>query len=153
MSTLNPNKLNVKFIDVEEGIFKIPRRYTLTHSDRTGDLFLTIAKDYDEKQISDWYTKFMRDEVLGEWNTKGEKRELHLYFHISGGFVFGWAKLRDRIIRSHLKLVFQSIRFGEENLIRNNQNLDYSMIFAHFNSKRKKFNTIEQFGQLKDYKI
>jgi hypothetical protein len=152
MSTFNPNKLKVKFIGVEEEIFEIPRRYTLTHSDRTGMLFLTISKDYDEKQISDWYTKFMRDEVLGEWKTKDEKKELHLYLHISGGFVFGWAKLRDKIIRSHLKLVFQAIRYGEENLIRNNQNLDYSKIFAHFKSKRKKFNAIEQFGQLKDYK-
>ncbi|NHJ49503.1 MAG: hypothetical protein FK733_17065 [Asgard group archaeon] len=153
MSYFNPNKLHVKFIDVEEGIFILPRKYTLTHSDRTGDLYLTVSKNYDEEQISDWYTKYMRDEVLGEWMIVEGNKELHLHFHISGGFVFGWAKLRDTIIRAHLKLVFQSIRYGENKLIQKNQEIDTSPIFVHFKSKRKKFNSIEQFGQLKDYKI
>ncbi|NHK29827.1 MAG: hypothetical protein FK730_00650 [Asgard group archaeon] len=153
MSSLNPNKLHIKIINVEEDVFNLPRKYTLTHSDRTGDLFLTISDCYDEKQISDLYTKFMRDEVLGEWKTKDEKIELHLYLHISGGFIFGWAKLRDKIIRSHLKMVFQAIRYGEKNLIRKNQNLDLSLIFVNFKSNRKKFNSIEQFGQLKDYRL
>ena len=153
MNSFNPNKLHIKVINVEEEVINLPRKYTLTHSDRTGDLFLTISDCHDEKQISDWYTKFMRDEVLGEWKIIGEKKELHLYFHISGGIIFGWAKLRDKIIRSHLRLVFQCIRYGENKLIRKNQSLDISPIFAHFKSKRKKFNTIEQFGQLKDYSL
>lgn len=153
MSNLNPNKLHVKFDEIEEDDFSLPRKYTLTHSDQTGDLFLTVSKNYDKKQISNLYTKFMRDEVLGEWKINDETQELHLYFHISGGFIFGWAKLRDNIIRSHLKMVFQSIRFGEKKLIEKNPNLDLSPIFAHFKSIRKKFNNIEQFGQLKDYKL
>lgn len=153
MSNLKPNKLHVKFDNIEEDEFSLPRKYTLTHSDQTGDLFLTISEKYNEKQISDLYTKFMRDEVLGEWKIKGEKKELHLYFHIRGGFIFGWAKLRDNIIRSHLKMVFQSIRFGEKNLIQENPNLNLSPIFAHFKSNRKKFNTIEQLGILKDYEL
>ena len=33
-----------------------PRKYTLTHSDLTGDLYLTVAREYDKKQISRWYT-------------------------------------------------------------------------------------------------
>ncbi|HUT82761.1 MAG TPA: staygreen family protein [Candidatus Bathyarchaeia archaeon] len=153
MSYLNPKKLHVKFVDIEEEVFSLPRRYTLTHSDKTGDMFLTIAKDYDKQQISNWYTKFMRDEVLGEWKINGETKELHLYFHICGGFIFGWAKLRDTIIRHHMKLVFQSIRYGEKNLIYKNEEIDSSPIFAHFYSKRKKFNTIEQHGCLNDYRL
>ena len=153
LSRLNPAKLHVKFVDVEEEEFSLPRKYTLTHSDKTGDMFLTIAKNFDEQQISHWYVRFMRDEVLGEWKSKNKSKELHLIFHISGGLIFGWAKLRDKIIRSHLKLVFQSIRFGEKKLIQKNRNLDTAPIFAHFISKRKKFNCIENFGQLKDYII
>ena len=34
----------------------------LTHSDITGELFLTIAAKYDYDKITD-----MRDEVLAEW--------------------------------------------------------------------------------------
>ena len=153
MSNLNPNKLHVKFVDLDEDKFSLPRTYTLTHSDQTGDLFLTVSKKYDKKQISNLYTKFMRDEVLGQWKIKEGLKDLNLYFHISGGIIFGWAKLRDNIIRSHLKMVFQSIRFGEKNLIKKNPALDFSPILAHFKSNRKKFNTIEQFGQLKDYEL
>ena len=47
------------------------RRYTLTHSDTTGELFLTIAPEFDPGQVSGWYTRFMRDEVLGEWLFEG----------------------------------------------------------------------------------
>ncbi|MBN1329745.1 MAG: hypothetical protein JXA54_09755 [Candidatus Heimdallarchaeota archaeon] len=124
MGNLNPAKLHVKYVNVTEEVFSLPRKYTLTHSDKTGDLYLTISNIIDEKQISDRYTKFMRDEVLGEWKINDQINEVHLYFHISGGFVFGWAKLRDTIIRSHLALVFQSIRYGERNLILKNQFLD-----------------------------
>ena len=153
LSRLNPAKLHVKFVDIEEEEFNLPRKYTLTHSDRTGDMFLTIARNFDEQQISHWYIRFMRDEVLGEWKSKNKIKELHLFFHISGGLIFGWARLRDKIIRSHLKLVFQSIRYGEKKLIQKNSYLGTSPIFAHFVSKRKKFNSIEKFGQLEDYII
>lgn len=153
MSNLNPNKLHVNFVGVKKNLLELPRKYTLTHSDRTGDLFLTISRDYDLKQISGWYTKLMRDEVLGEWKKKNGKLELHLYFHISGGFIFGWAKMRDMIIRSHLKLVFQCIRYAERDLIEKNSEVDQSPIFSHFISKRRKFNTIEQFDNLSNYKI
>jgi hypothetical protein len=43
------------------------RCYTLTHSDTTGELFLTIGPDFDRAQISGLYTRLMRDEVLAEW--------------------------------------------------------------------------------------
>lgn len=45
MSHLNPNKLHVDFMGsvTQEGPV-VPRAYTLTHSDSTGDLFLTIAQ-------------------------------------------------------------------------------------------------------------
>jgi len=65
MSGLNPKKLHVTYlpgVDPEAPI--APRRYTLTHSDVTGNLYLTIGPDYNLNQISGWYTRFMRDEVL-----------------------------------------------------------------------------------------
>ena len=153
MSPFNPAKLHVRFVDVSEEVFAFPRKYILTHSDRTGDLFLTISSEFDFEQISHWYIKLMRDEVLGEWKSVGNKFQLHLNFHISGGLVFGWAKFRDRIIRSHLRLVFEAIRYGEKKLVQTNEYLDSSPIFAHFNSKRRKYNRIERFGILGDYKI
>ena len=79
-------RLHVTFeADIEKSILSLPRRYTLTHSDVTGDLFLTIAKDYDRDQINGWYTRLMHDEVLAEWLQEGGEYSLHLYCHVSGG--------------------------------------------------------------------
>ena len=68
MSRLDPARLSVRFRDraTAEGPV-LPRRYTLTHSDATGKLFLTIEMDYDREQIDGWYTRLVRDEVLAEW--------------------------------------------------------------------------------------
>jgi hypothetical protein len=69
MSRLRPDKLHVRCAGgvTPDGPIT-PRRYTLTHSDATGDLYLTIGPDYDRQQISGWYTRLMRDEVLAEWD-------------------------------------------------------------------------------------
>jgi hypothetical protein len=67
MSRLNTRKLHVRFKGAKPDVLVLPRRYTLTHSDSTGDLYLTISSDFDNKQVSGWYTRFMRDEVLAEW--------------------------------------------------------------------------------------
>ena len=65
MSRLNPDRLHTRFAADATPIGPAsPRRYTLTHSDSTGDLFLSVATDYDRKQMGSWYTRVMRDEVL-----------------------------------------------------------------------------------------
>jgi len=154
MSGFNPKKLHVVFKDtIEPNKLTIPRKYTLTHSDSTGDLFLTIGAEYDYNQISSFYTKLMRDEVLAEWKRKNNHYELHLYLHVSGGFIFGWAALRDRIFRTHLPLVFQTIKYGDKILFEQYPLLIESPIFVHFNSKNQKYNKIEDFGLVEDIKV
>ncbi|MFX1462336.1 MAG: staygreen family protein [Promethearchaeota archaeon] len=154
MSSLNPEKLHVVYKDsIDANKLILPRKYTLTHSDSTGDLFLTIGTEFEYKQISSLYTRFMRDEVLAEWQENKGQYELHVYVHVSGGFIFGWASMRDKIFRHHLPLVFQSIKYGDKLLYVSNPSLNDSPIFVHFNSKNKKYNKIEKLGQIKDIVI
>jgi hypothetical protein len=151
MTDLNPDKLHVVYKDsVAKNELELPRKYTLTHSDSTGDLFLTIGAEYDYDQISSLYTRFMRDEVLAEWQKKNDYYELHLYMHVSGGFCFGWAGLRDRIFCYHLPLVLQTIKSGDKNLIKAMPELENTHVIVHFQSKSKKYNRIEKHGQIKD---
>ena len=151
MADLNPDKLHVVYKDsVVVNKLILPRKYTLTHSDSTGDLFLTIGSEYDYDQISSFYTRFMRDEVLAEWQEKDNYYELHFYLHVSGIFCFGWASLRDRIFRHHLPLVFQVIRYGDKNLFEEMPDLKDSMMIVHFQSNRMKYDKIENFGQIKE---
>jgi len=152
MSRLRPEKLHATFDGgVTQEEFVLPRRYTLTHSDATGDLFLNVGKEYDQKAISGFYTRLMRDEVLGEWLEKDSGSELHLYVHVSGGFVFGPAGFRFNIFRRELPLVLEAICFGDRALFSKNPYLESAPILIHFHAKQDRYNQVESWGTPKEY--
>ena len=147
MSHFKPEKLHIKYSDTKD-IDIISRKYTLTHSDFTGELFLTIGRDYDFKKLKQFYVRFMRDEVLAEWKEPKEGYELHIYVHVSGGLVCGGANFRNKIIRSHLPLVLDLMRYVEREIIQNNSALQDAAIVVHFQSRKKKYNKIETVGKI-----
>jgi hypothetical protein len=150
--SFNPNKLHIKCKEsCKAGNDFIPRKYTLTHSDSTGDLFLTINCDYDEEEISKFYTRFMRDEVLAEWKKHDKEYQMHVYVHVSGGFIFGWAKLREGILKYHMPLVLEALVYGDKELYDLNPILFDAKILVHFNSNRKKYNKMVEYGFIKNY--
>ncbi|RPJ57022.1 MAG: hypothetical protein EHM12_09645 [Dehalococcoidia bacterium] len=154
MNRLNPKKLHVTYLSgTTPEKFTLPRRYTLTHSDRTGELFLSIGNQYDTGQISKLYTKLMRDEVLAELINNGDSLEFKVYCHVSGGFVVGTASWRYGIFRSELPLVLEAIRYGDRALFEQNTKLDNIPINIHFQSTKKRFNNVEQWGIPSDYVI
>ena len=60
---LRPEKLHVKHVAGIGPTDPIsPRRYTVTHSDITAELFLTISPDCNESKICGWYPRLMKDE-------------------------------------------------------------------------------------------
>lgn len=151
MSDFDPSKLHVSFEGASEYQDSLmPRCYTLTHSDRTGDLFLTIGRSYNEDQISDWYTKLMRDEVLGEWQT-GDPPSLHIHLHVSGGFVLGPANWRDGIFKQHLPMVLSAICYGDRAFLRRNPALLTSPFRVHFHAKQDGLDRVEEWGNVKAF--
>jgi len=154
MSNLNPYKLHVDFMDdiTEEGPV-IPRSYTLTHSDRTGDLYLTIAQRYNKPQISGWYTRLMRDEVLAQWVLDGDHPCLRVHCHVSGGLLFGTAGWREDIFRYHMPMVLQSFRYGDRKLFETHPDLDDAAIWVQYHRARSRQDKIEAWGLAKDYRI
>jgi len=151
MGGLNPLKLHVTYLaGVEPEAPIAPRRYTLTHSDFTGDLYLTIGPDYNLDQISGWYTRFMRDEVLAEWKDNQDGASFHIYCHVSGGLVFGRASWRDAIFRSEMPLVLEAIRYGDRTLFIANPRLDHASIFLHFQASKPRYNKTEAWGTFTD---
>ena len=93
----------------------------------------------------------MRDEVLAELISKGERLEFRVYCHVSGGFVIGPAGWRYNIFRSELPLVLEAIRYGDRTLFENNTKLDDMPVYIYFQSTKKRFNNIEQWGTMADY--
>jgi hypothetical protein len=131
----------------------MPRRYTLTHSDTSGDLFLTIGQEYDWKQISGWYTRLMRDEVLAEWCKEKDGAALHVYCHVSGGLVFGTASWRYAIFGRELPLVLEAFRHGDRQLFEAHPGLDHAPIEIHFRSHRRRYRRKERWGTPSDYRL
>jgi hypothetical protein len=154
MSRLQPDKLHVQFAagTTPEGPLS-PRRYTLTHSDATGDLFLTVAPEVDQKQVSGWYTRLMRDEVVAEWQEGEDGPALHVFCHVSGGVVLGTTAMRDEIFRRELPLVLEALRFGDGALFEARPELDGAPLWVHFESTVPRYHQTERWGTPADYRI
>ena len=153
MERLNPEKLHVMYLTgtTPENLV-LPRLYTLTHSDRTGELFLTIGGQYNKQQISKLYTKLMRDEVLAELADDVDKPVFKVYCHVSGGLIIGTAKWRYNIFHSELPLVLEAIRYGDRTLFEKNAQLDNTLVLIHFQSTDNRFNKVEGWGVMADYR-
>jgi len=153
MERLNPNKLHLTYLaDTTPESLKLPRRYTLTHSDITGQLFLSIGSEYDTKQISGLYTRLMRDEVLAELAEEEDGLVFRVHCHVSGGFVIGTAKWRYNIFRSELPLVLEAIRHGDRTVFEQDPQLDNTPVLVHFKSTNKRFNKVENWDTMADYR-
>jgi hypothetical protein len=157
LNRLRPEKLHVRFASGTNPEGPVhPRCYTLTHSDTTGDLYLTIGPAHDREQISGWYTRFMRDEVLAEWHKEQGSPALHAHCHVSGGLILGPAGWRDAIFRRELCLVLEALRYGDRALYDAHPKLDRASIEVHFHARfagwRTRYDRIELWGVPADYR-
>jgi Staygreen protein len=149
MGKLNPEKLSVEFRDgVTSTKPIIRRRYTLTHSDVTAELFLTIGLKYAYDKINN-----MRDEVLGEWIKNGETYSYYVYLNVDIDGQFGpeAAAIRDFIFRRELPLALEAIRYGDKEFFSAHPELDNSPIIVFFMSTYPKFNKVENWGTFSNY--
>ena len=154
MTRLRPEKLHVRLTGGAEPEAPLaPRRYTLTHSDTSGDLFLTVGADYDRAKTSGWYTRLMRDEVLAEWLQAEDGPVLHVYCHVSGGLVFGPAGWRYSIFQHELPLVLEAFRHGDDALFAAHPELDEAPIEIHFRARQRRYRRVERWGRPADYRL
>jgi len=153
MKRLDPGKLIVTYLTgTTPEHMSIPRRYTLTHSDRTGKLFLSIGAQFNAEQISSIYTRLMRDEVLAELCNDGCSLVFRVYCHVSGGLVIGTAKWRYGILQSEMQLVLETIRYGDRILFDLHPELDSAEVLVHFKSTNSRFNKVENWGTMLQYR-
>ena len=148
LKRLNPNKLHIEFrtgVTMTEPI--TGRRYTLTHSDATADLFLTIGKKYA-------YDKFtaMRDEVLAHWQPWNGYLFLYVYVLVDNQPDSSRSAERYAIFRRELPLALEAIRYGDGVFFAAHPGLDNVPIWVYFDSKKPEYNRFECWGTLYDYK-
>ena len=145
LKKLNPEKLSVSLCHGVTPLNPIfPRRYTLTHSDTTGELFLTIGKHYAYDEIS-----VMRDEVLAKWVFTDNQYKLYVY--VGGPFGKDIAAIRYRIFVKELPLALEALRYGDRLFFNNYPPLDCAPIFVYFESIYPEFNHTEFWGMPEQY--
>lgn len=146
MKKLNPEKLNIEFRDgVTATDPVIGRKYTLTHSDITADLFLTIGLTYAFDQITN-----MRDEVLAEWQEDNKAAFLSVYIYV-GQFGPIITKIRDTVFRRELPLALEAIVYGDSGLFNKYPQLKHAPIWIHFDSPDPEYEKFEYWGTPADY--
>jgi len=148
MIRLDPAKLHVEYVGVTSTEPIIPRRYTLTHSDITSDLYLTLGLDFAYFKLTP-----MRDEVLGEWILNDVNYIYYVYLYVDGMFVSDKKAIREDVFRRQLPLALEAIRYGDNEFFNAHPKLDYVPIIVYFLSSDPMFNKVENWGTFSDYKI
>ncbi|WP_144555455.1 staygreen family protein [Bacillus sp. X1(2014)] len=148
MTTFNPEKLSVEYKDgVTATEPVIPRYYTLTHSDLTGELFLAIGKQYAWDKINP-----LRDEVLGEWKTNGTSLNYCVYLYIDQGELNQKvAAKRTEVFKRELPLALSAIRYGDRFLFNAYPILDHASIIVTFMSAYPQFSSQENWGNFRRF--
>ncbi|XP_021277194.1 protein STAY-GREEN, chloroplastic-like [Herrania umbratica] len=146
------SKLKVLFLGVDDGKHpgKLPRTYTLTHSDITSKLTLAISQTINNSQLQGWSNKLYRDEVVAEWKKVKGKMSLHVHCHISGGhFLLDLcARLRFFIFCKELPVVLKAFVHGDGNLLKNYPELQEALVWVYFHSNIPEFSRVECWGPL-----
>ncbi len=136
---LNTEKLSLDFIgEVMPTGPIIPRRYTLTHSDQTGELFLTIGSIYAKDKIT-----AKKDNVIGEWIKIGVDYVFHVYLPIDGSGEFKNPSKRDEVFRRELPLALEAIRYGDSEFFTFHPELEEATIIVYFMSTYCQYHRIE----------
>ena len=146
MSKFQPERLSVEYRDGFTATAPIiPRRYTLTHSDETGQLFLTIGFQYAWDKIGP-----TRDEVLGTWTANGSAFCAYVYID-QGEYSENAAAKRNDVFRRELPLALTVIRYGDRALFAKYPSLDQVPIIITFMSTYPQFARQENWGAFRSF--
>jgi hypothetical protein len=150
---LDPKRLPVSYlIGAAPDKLDLTGRYALTHSDTTGELFLSVGDQYNMRQISGVYTSLMRDDILAELVSDNDRLGLRVCCDVGGGLVTGTAKWRNDIVHAESPLIMEPIRFINRTLLSTTTDLDQTPVKVFFQSSSPRYSRIEDWGVIGDYK-
>ncbi|MBU9723326.1 MULTISPECIES: staygreen family protein [Bacillaceae] len=150
MSTFHPSKLSVT-VQPPATFFQpiVARKYTLTHSDDTGELFLDIGLLYNDKAID----ITMRDEVLAEW-----RRDAIGTYQLVGKVLVDIgendekkSRYRFQIFRKEMETAIKGIVVGDRKLYNYFPFLLDAPIFIHYESIFPQYNQVLYHGTPRQY--
>ena len=145
MASFDKERLNVTIMPPASTVQPVEgRKYTLTHSDGTGQLFLAVGYDYDYAAIN----KQMRDEVLAKWKSDCQ------YPYILAGKVYidngehseKISKSRFDIFSREMNVALKGMFYGDWPFLNHYPFLLNAPIYIRLKSKYPQFNQTLYFG-------
>ena len=145
MSQFNPQKLSVTLIP--PATFAEPiggRKYTLTHSDISAQLFLDIGNTYNYEAIN----QNMRDEVLAEWIEDAQGRfSLVGKVYVDGTeFNENVSRIRFAVFQKEMGTALKGIVYGDRPFYTNYPALLEAPIFVYFESTYPQYRNVFYYG-------
>lgn len=148
MKKLNPQKVFVQYRDTMTPYEPImQRRYTITHSDITAELFVFISEEYAEDQITR-----MRDEVRVSWEQDKNDIALMGYVIVDGKGVIGNPKIRYTTFYNQMPIALQALRQADRFLFDQYPYLDNAPVLIHFISSNPAYDKTYDFGAIGNYR-
>jgi hypothetical protein len=149
MSDFHPEKLTVTYTPPASIFNPIDnRKYTLTHSDTTGQLYLSIGSQYDLSKMN----ARLRDEVLGEWRRELGQYTLFGKVYVSGGeFDEKLSKVRFMISKKEIPLALNAFVNGDKGFYTYYPWLLDAPVYIYFESVFNEFNQVIYFGTPRHY--
>ena len=148
--SFDPNMLETNFIEPVTPLEPIKdRKYTLTHSDTSGMLFLDIGIEYNYSVINE----DLRDELLGKWKVFDYKSYILIFYASVGDSDYSSASMKYAAFKYNLKSALQAVFYGDKALLNEHPYLINTPIYVKFDSDIPLFNNYEPYGYVKNYII
>jgi len=127
--------------------FDLPRKYTSTHNDDTGEIYISIGHEYNTTLLSSVEARIRESQVIGEWIKKNDQYEIHLKVQVSTK-INPNAVIRNEYICKELGLVLEGIAFAETALLKLHSYLMNAKIYIHFRSLDPVYDRVEYWHRI-----
>lgn len=122
------------------------RTYTMTHSDETGNLFVTVGLKYAEDKTNE-----LQDQVYLKWTQLDGKNLLYGEVLIDDKNITGNAQKRDEIFKREMPLALYAIYVAEQPFFEAHTNLTDTPILINFKSQDPTYNKLYSYGSIGNY--
>ena len=148
MKELEPQKVFVQYRGLMRPYEPVKnRKYTITHSDTTAELFVFVADSYAEDQVNE-----IRDEVRIGWEHNKKGFVLLGTVVVDAAGITGGPTLRNEIFLREMPTALQALRQADRFLFNRIPTLNKSLVFIKSISNIPEYNKIYNFGAIGDYK-
>jgi len=127
--------------------FRLPRKYTNTHNDETGEIYISVGHQYNQILLDSEEARVVQSQVVGKWVKVDCEYQIHFTVLVSTEQNPN-AYIRNFIFCEELGVVLEGFAFAETALLRLHPKLARAKIFVHFKSIDPAYDRVEYWHRL-----